>query len=101
MRRETDAERLAAVVTLVRDLQPLSTWQIAERVHDLERLLDFAIPSWRTPQDDGFDMETATIGLQRMELEQLRARVAELEGRNGDLVDAAIERTEHDPDSPF
>jgi hypothetical protein len=99
--RETEAQRLAALVKLVAELRPLSTWQMAERIHDLERRLDIWVPSWRDPSDDGHDLEDAMIHMQRRELEQLRARVAELEGRKDDLVAEAIERTEHGDDNPF
>ena len=100
MTRQTEAQRLAATLALVKELQPLSTWQIAERIQGLERRLDIWVPSWRDPSDDGHDLEDAMIHLQRRELEQLRARVAELEGQKDDLVAEAIEHTERD-DNPF
>jgi hypothetical protein len=74
-----EAERLAKVLGLAQWVTEVSPAAIAERIFNLEHMLDFAIPTWRTPRDDGHDLEVATIGLQRQELEQLRKRVMELE----------------------
>lgn len=79
MSNQTEAQRLTAVLELVKTLEPLSTWEIAERIQGLERQLDIWVPSWRTPGDDGHDLEDAMIHLQRRKLEVLRKRVMELE----------------------
>lgn len=99
---ELTAEQESRAREIKEDCRRLPMWaackivSLTDQVNEMERLLDFALPSWRTPRDDGHDLEVATIGLQREELKQLRARVAELEGHTTDQADE-IDRWQHGP----